>query len=61
MDTSLSVNKRPAVILKKELGQKTDALNSALKRENQLKVCVCVLYAMHYNPMYEEYFSFNYL
>lgn len=46
METSLSANKRPAVILKKELVQKTDALNSALKRENQLKVCACVCYAL---------------
>lgn len=40
MEKSFTVSKTPAVILKKELAQKTDALNSALKRENQLKVCV---------------------
>ncbi|KAI5612920.1 myomegalin isoform X4 [Silurus asotus] len=41
--TSLSGNKKPAVILKKELAQKTDALNSALKRENQLKISLAEL------------------
>ncbi|XP_053334053.1 CDK5 regulatory subunit-associated protein 2 isoform X6 [Clarias gariepinus] len=38
LETSLTVSKKPAVILKKELAQKTDALNSALKRENKLKM-----------------------
>ncbi|XP_047661354.1 CDK5 regulatory subunit-associated protein 2 isoform X2 [Tachysurus fulvidraco] len=43
MEKSLTVNKKPAVILKKELAQKTDALNSALKRENQLKMSLAEL------------------
>ncbi|XP_053096021.1 CDK5 regulatory subunit-associated protein 2 isoform X4 [Pangasianodon hypophthalmus] len=43
MEKSLTVNKKPAVILKKELAQKTDALNSALKRENQLKMALSEL------------------
>ncbi|KAF7696828.1 hypothetical protein HF521_005246 [Silurus meridionalis] len=43
MVTSLAGNKKPAVILKKELAQKTDALNSALKRENQLKISLAEL------------------
>ncbi|MCJ8741063.1 hypothetical protein PDJAM_G00066390 [Pangasius djambal] len=43
MENSLTVNKKPAVILKKELAQKTDALNSALKRENQLKMSLSEL------------------
>lgn len=30
--------KKTVVILKKELAQKTEALNKALKRENELKV-----------------------
>ncbi|KAF4076987.1 hypothetical protein AMELA_G00202890 [Ameiurus melas] len=42
METSLTV-KKPAVILKKELAQKTDDLNSALKRENQLKMSIAEL------------------
>lgn len=33
-----TVSKKSAVVLKKELTQKTEALNAALKRENQLKV-----------------------
>lgn len=32
-------SKKAVVILKKELAQKTEALNKALKRENELKVC----------------------
>ncbi|KAK3524591.1 hypothetical protein QTP70_029906 [Hemibagrus guttatus] len=43
IETSLTVNKKPAVILKKELAQKTDALNNALKRENQLKMSLAEL------------------
>ncbi|XP_053505270.1 CDK5 regulatory subunit-associated protein 2 isoform X8 [Ictalurus furcatus] len=43
METSPTVHKKPAVILKKELAQKTDALNSALKRENQLKMSIAEL------------------
>lgn len=59
MEKSLTVNKKPAVILKKELAQKTDALNSALKRENQLKVCECVSVCDNYNPMFVEYHFFR--
>lgn len=33
-----TVSKKSVVVLKKELTQKTEALNAALKRENQLKV-----------------------
>lgn len=52
METSLTVSVKPAVILKKELAQKTEALNGALKRENQLRVCVyvpciCKSYCFH--------------
>ncbi|XP_060791643.1 CDK5 regulatory subunit-associated protein 2 isoform X2 [Neoarius graeffei] len=43
MEKSLTVNKKPAVILKEELAQKTDALNNALKRENQLKISLAEL------------------
>ncbi|XP_058270947.1 CDK5 regulatory subunit-associated protein 2 isoform X3 [Hemibagrus wyckioides] len=43
MEKSHTVNKKPAIILKKELAQKTDALNSALKRENQLKMSLAEL------------------
>lgn len=31
-------SKKTVVVLKKELAQKTEALNKALKRENELKV-----------------------
>lgn len=52
---SIPLSKKAVVELKKELAQKTEALNKALKRENELKVsrlhlihnqdsgCVCVL------------------
>lgn len=33
-----TVSKKSVVVLKKELTEKTEALNAALKRENQLKV-----------------------
>lgn len=33
-----TVSKKSLVVLKKELTEKTEALNAALKRENQLKV-----------------------
>lgn len=33
-----SLSKKAFVVLKKELAQKTEALNNALKRENELKV-----------------------
>lgn len=33
-----TVSKKSVLILKKELIEKTEALNAALKRENQLKV-----------------------
>lgn len=33
-----TISKKSAVVLKKELAHKTEALNAALKRENQLKV-----------------------
>ncbi|XP_067233045.1 myomegalin-like isoform X4 [Chanodichthys erythropterus] len=33
-----TVSKKSVVVLKKELAQKTEALNAALKRENQLKI-----------------------
>lgn len=35
---NISLSKKTVVILKKELAQKTEALNKALKRENELKV-----------------------
>lgn len=35
-------SKKSVVVLKKELAQKTEALNAALKRENQLKVHICI-------------------
>ncbi|XP_056302871.1 CDK5 regulatory subunit-associated protein 2 isoform X2 [Danio aesculapii] len=38
-----AVTKKSAVLLKKELLQKTDALNAALKRENQLKISLAEL------------------
>ncbi|KAF5893823.1 myomegalin-like isoform X6, partial [Clarias magur] len=43
LETFLTVSKKPAIILKKELAQKTDALNSALKRENKLKMSLAEL------------------
>uniref|UniRef100_A0A3B4DP35 CDK5 regulatory subunit associated protein 2 n=1 Tax=Pygocentrus nattereri TaxID=42514 RepID=A0A3B4DP35_PYGNA len=43
LEKSLPGSKKSAVILKKELAQKTDALNSALKRENQLKMSLAEL------------------
>uniref|UniRef100_A0A8C0XWQ8 CDK5 regulatory subunit associated protein 2 n=1 Tax=Cyprinus carpio carpio TaxID=630221 RepID=A0A8C0XWQ8_CYPCA len=38
-----TVNRKSAVVLKKELIQKTEALNAALKRENQLKISLAEL------------------
>ncbi|XP_073727649.1 CDK5 regulatory subunit-associated protein 2 isoform X3 [Misgurnus anguillicaudatus] len=38
-----AVSKKSAVVLKKELAQKTEALNAALKRENQLKISLAEL------------------
>ncbi|XP_073790416.1 CDK5 regulatory subunit-associated protein 2 isoform X37 [Danio rerio] len=38
-----AVTKKSAVLLKRELLQKTDALNAALKRENQLKISLAEL------------------
>ncbi|KAI7795827.1 myomegalin [Triplophysa rosa] len=38
-----AVNKKSSVVLKKELAQKTEALNAALKRENQLKISLAEL------------------
>lgn len=35
---NIPVPKKTVIILKKEVGQKTEALNKALKRENELKV-----------------------
>ncbi|XP_036444694.1 myomegalin-like isoform X2 [Colossoma macropomum] len=46
LEKSLPASKKSAVILKKELAQKTDALNSALKRENQLKMSLAELQSM---------------
>uniref|UniRef100_W5L596 CDK5 regulatory subunit associated protein 2 n=1 Tax=Astyanax mexicanus TaxID=7994 RepID=W5L596_ASTMX len=43
LEKTLTGSKKSAVILKKELAQKTDALNSALKRENQLKMSLADL------------------
>ncbi|XP_051534202.1 CDK5 regulatory subunit-associated protein 2-like isoform X2 [Myxocyprinus asiaticus] len=45
LDTT-TVNKKSAVVLKKELTQKTEALNAALKRENQLKISLAELRSM---------------
>ncbi|XP_051961433.1 myomegalin-like isoform X2 [Xyrauchen texanus] len=45
MDKS-PVNTKSAVVLKKELAQKTEALNAALKRENQLKISLAELQSM---------------
>ncbi|XP_051959651.1 centrosome-associated protein CEP250-like [Xyrauchen texanus] len=42
LDTT-TVNKKSVVVLKKELTQKTEALNAALKRENQLKISLAEL------------------
>lgn len=36
---NIPLPKKTVIILKKELAQKTEALNKALKRENELKVC----------------------
>lgn len=35
---NIHFSKKTVVILKKELAQKTEALNKGLKRENELKV-----------------------
>lgn len=35
---NIPLSKKAVVLLKKELAQKTEALNKALKRENELKV-----------------------
>ncbi|XP_067280226.1 CDK5 regulatory subunit-associated protein 2 isoform X3 [Pseudorasbora parva] len=41
-----TVSKKSVVVLKKELTQKTEALNAALKRENQLKISLAELQSM---------------
>ncbi|KAI4905002.1 hypothetical protein NFI96_016457 [Prochilodus magdalenae] len=46
MEKSLTGSKKSGVLLKKELDQKTDALNSALKRENQLKMSLAEVQLM---------------
>lgn len=38
---NLSLSKKAVVVLKEELAQKTEELNKALKRENELKVSEC--------------------
>lgn len=35
---NIPLSRKTVVVLKKELAQKTEALNKALKRENELKV-----------------------
>ncbi|KAM4635269.1 CDK5 regulatory subunit-associated protein 2 isoform 3-T3 [Polymixia lowei] len=40
---NVTLTKKPAVVLKKELAQKTEALNKALKRENELKISLADL------------------
>ncbi|RXN34217.1 myomegalin-like isoform X1 [Labeo rohita] len=41
-----TISKKSAVVLKKELAHKTEALNAALKRENQLKISLAELQSM---------------
>uniref|UniRef100_A0A671Q9U8 CDK5 regulatory subunit-associated protein 2-like n=1 Tax=Sinocyclocheilus anshuiensis TaxID=1608454 RepID=A0A671Q9U8_9TELE len=41
-----TISKKSVVVLKKELTQKTEALNAALKRENQLKISLAELQSM---------------
>lgn len=43
---NIPLSKKTVVVLKKELAQKTEALNKALKRENELKVSGCEAAAM---------------
>ncbi|XP_061703679.1 CDK5 regulatory subunit-associated protein 2 isoform X1 [Syngnathoides biaculeatus] len=43
---SIPVSKKTVVVLKKELAQKTEALNKALKRENQLKMSLAELQSL---------------
>ncbi|KAK2819336.1 hypothetical protein Q5P01_024897 [Channa striata] len=40
---NIALNKKTVIILKKELAQKTEALNKALKRENELKISLAEL------------------
>lgn len=61
---NIPLSKKTVVILKKELAQKTEALNKALKRENELKVswlylsyfvlnqdkdCLCAFFKVFYS------------
>lgn len=51
-----TVSKKSVVVLKKELAQKTEALNAALKRENQLKVSyLCLISVDLCVPMCEAF------
>ncbi|KAJ3598439.1 hypothetical protein NHX12_001949 [Muraenolepis orangiensis] len=43
---NITVTRKTTVLLKKELTQKTDALNKALKRENELKISLAELQSM---------------
>ncbi|XP_041825262.1 CDK5 regulatory subunit-associated protein 2 isoform X3 [Melanotaenia boesemani] len=43
---NIPVSKKPVVVLKKELAQKTEALNKALKRENELKISLAELQSL---------------
>ncbi|XP_051906465.1 CDK5 regulatory subunit-associated protein 2 isoform X2 [Hippocampus zosterae] len=43
---NIPLSKKTVVVLKKELAQKTDALNKALKRENELKMSLAELQAL---------------
>ncbi|XP_040914150.1 CDK5 regulatory subunit-associated protein 2 isoform X2 [Toxotes jaculatrix] len=43
---NIPVSKKAVVILKKELAQKTEALNKALKRENELKISLAELQSL---------------
>uniref|UniRef100_A0A3Q3MV79 CDK5 regulatory subunit associated protein 2 n=1 Tax=Mastacembelus armatus TaxID=205130 RepID=A0A3Q3MV79_9TELE len=43
---NVPLNKKTVVILKKELAQKTEALNKALKRENELKISLAELQSL---------------
>ncbi|XP_067341071.1 CDK5 regulatory subunit-associated protein 2 isoform X6 [Channa argus] len=43
---NVPLNKKTVIILKKELAQKTEALNKALKRENELKISLAELQSL---------------
>ncbi|KAM4720438.1 CDK5 regulatory subunit-associated protein 2 isoform 3-T3 [Anableps anableps] len=43
---NIAVSKKTVVVLKKELAQKTEALNKALKRENELKISLADLQSL---------------